>query len=113
HQQHDQVLAVEEDADDREREQDRAHREVVAEGDGAEAQRAHRRSPTGGGATLAASCGGASGFIETMRTRSAFFALTCSDGSVRFESLRARSVRNIAAMIATSRITAAICSGEG
>src|SRR5678815_3753147 len=37
HQQHDQVLAVEEDADHREREQDRADGEIVAERDGAEA----------------------------------------------------------------------------
>src|SRR5436190_21348767 len=108
HQQHDQVLAIEEDADHRQREQDRADGEVVAERDRAER---HRRSPTGLTASLGASRGTGSGFIVTMRMRSAFCALTCSDGSIRFESFLARKVSEIAAMIATSSSTAAICNG--
>ena len=51
------------------------------------------------------------GFILTTRTRSAAFTRTWSDGFWYFESLRLRKVNAIAAMIATSSSTAAICSG--
>ena len=61
--------------------------------------------------SLATSRGALSGFIETIRIRSAFLALTWSDGSTRFESFLARSVSEMAAMIATSSSTAAICRG--
>src|SRR5438552_4003714 len=106
HQQHDEVLAVQKDANHRQREQDRAERQVVAERDGAEA---HALSPPG-------AAGGAAGnsivgFIFTMRSRSALRALSCSAGLRYFVSLRLRNVSAIAAMLATSSSTAAICSG--
>ena len=51
HQQHDQVLAVEEDADHRQREQDRAERQVVAE-----RRRGRGSSPLAGGRHPARPC---------------------------------------------------------
>src|SRR5947209_3461768 len=105
HEQDDQVLAVEEDADHRQREQHRAQRQVVAEDERTD----HFWSPW----AAAAGCGGSStvGGMRTMRTRPAFFAFTCSDGSMYFESLRRRNVGAMAAMMATSSSTAAICGG--
>ena len=60
----------------------------------------------------AAGCGGSSmvGGIFTRRMRPAFFARTCSAGSMYLESLRRRSVSAMAATMATSSSTAAICS---
>src|SRR5262245_32412359 len=87
HQQHDQVAAVEEDADHADREQDRAQHQEVRK-----RERAGHSFSAG---------------METSRTRSSRRALTCSPGSWWRLSLRRRSVRAMAAMIATSRITAA------
>src|SRR6266850_7647302 len=86
HQQHDQVAPVEEDADHADREEDRGQHQVVRE-----LEAAHSFSAG----------------METRRTRSSRLALTCMDGSCVRESLRRRRVSAIAAMIATSRITAA------
>src|SRR5437660_7017066 len=86
HQEHDQVAAVEEDPDHADREQDRGQHQVVGE--------------------LEASHSFSAG-IETRRTRSSLLALTCMDGSCARVSFRRRSVSAIAAIIATSRITAA------
>src|SRR5258706_12828080 len=100
HQEHDQVLAIEEDADHRQREQHGPERQVMAQPDGSEV---HFRSPP----AAAAGCAGSSivGGILTMRTRPSFFALTCSDGSTYLLSLRLRNVSAIAAMMATSSST--------
>ena len=64
HQQHDHVLAIEKNADDGDREQDRGEHEVVR-------QRYHEAYP---------SCFFSLG-IDTMRTRSARRTLTCWAGS--------------------------------
>src|SRR6266851_6648908 len=80
HQQDDEVLPVEEDADHADREEERAEDEVMA-------QRDHS---------------------FTIFRRSALVAESCSAGFWYFVSLRPRSVSAIAATIATSRITAAI-----
>src|SRR5690242_14125611 len=90
HQQHDQVAPGEEDADHADREEHRGEHQVVGEAD------AHSFSAG----------------METSRTRSALVARTCSDGSWARVSLRRRSVSEIAAMIATSRITAAVSKAK-
>ena len=107
HQQHDQVLAVQEDADHRQREQDAAQRQVVAERE--RPMLMPPRFAALGSATAARS----SGAILTMRRRSAFLTATCCDGSMWRLSLRWRSVSAMAAMMATSSITAAICRDRG
>src|SRR5688500_15107878 len=86
HQQHDDVAPVEEDAHHADREQDRAEHQIVVE--------AQHHSFSDG--------------MDTISTRSWRRTRTCSAGSWWRLSLRLRSVRAIAAMMATSRITAAI-----
>src|SRR5581483_4396657 len=88
HQQNDQVAAVEEDPDHADREQDRAQHQVVRQLD----RPAHSFS-TG---------------MATRRTRSSRRTRICSAGACTRVSLRRRSVSAMAAMMATSRITAAI-----
>src|SRR5688572_1616476 len=89
HQQHDQVAAVEEDADHADREQDRAQDQIVI----------HRQ---------ASRHLSVSERIETNSIRSWRRTFTWLDGSWERLSLRLRRVSAIAAMIATSRTTAAI-----
>src|SRR5207244_9703578 len=86
HQEHDHVAAVEEDADDADREEDRGEHQVMRE--------LERRHSFSAG-------------IDTRRTRSSLLALTWRAGSCARVSLRRRRVSAMAAMIATSRITAA------
>src|SRR5581483_5995230 len=93
HEQPDQVPAVEEDADDAHRKEHRAEHQVVGEAD-------RHCFPL---RSYSFSAG-----MDTSRTRSLGLARTCSAGSCARWSLRRRSVSEIAAMIATSRITAAV-----
>src|SRR5690606_3079310 len=121
HEDDDQVAAVEEDPDDADREQDGAERQVVRQ---AERQVAAHDSPPAGFAAAAGPCGpGWSGPAAraaaraltagslTSRTRSLARTFTCRPGVCPFASLRRRSVRAIAATIATSRMAPATCSG--
>jgi D-arabinose 5-phosphate isomerase GutQ len=92
HQQDDHVLAVEEDADHGDREQQRAEHQEMGE------RQRHQSS-----FALA---------MDTSRTRSSRRARTCSAGSWARESLRWRSVSAMAATIATSSTTAAISNAS-
>src|SRR5258706_255968 len=93
HEQHDDVLAVEEDADHRDGEQRRSQHQEVRQRQ-LQRQQQHQAS--------------FSDVIFTRRTRPAGCARTCCAGSWPRESLRRRSVSEMAAMIATSSTTAAI-----
>src|SRR3569832_2365902 len=104
HQQHDQVAAVQEDADDGQREEHRAERQEVAQGEAHALVSAVSATGTNGGATTV-------GSILMMCRRSRAFTRTASAGSKCLLSLRWRSVSAMAATIATSRMTAAISSG--
>src|SRR5207244_6801158 len=95
HQQDDEVLAVEEDADHPDRKEQRPQDEVMAERDHVPSLLA---APVSGGSF-------------TMRSRPAFVAASCVAGSWYLVSLRLRCVRAIAATMATSRMTAAISNG--
>src|SRR5512140_3557585 len=101
HQQHDQVAPVQEDADHREAEQHGAQREEMSEG---ESHALFSAAPARGAAAVVG--GILIRFLRWLaRTR------TCWDGSVYLLSLRRRSVSAIAAMMPTSRITAATSRG--
>src|SRR6185437_6497491 len=88
HEQHDQVAAVEEDADHADREQHGREHQIMGE------IRRQVHSFSAG--------------METSVTRASLRVLTWSPGSCARWSLRRRRVSDIAAMIATSRITAAV-----
>src|SRR6218665_1785146 len=106
HQQHDQVLAVQEDPCHRQREQHRPQHEEMAQG-----QRHAFFSP----ATGVAGIGAGALRVAAIRTSSSLsLARTriCAAASMALLSLRWRSVSAIAAIIATSRITAAISTGN-
>mmetsp|Transcript_8082 Transcript_8082/g.15724 ORF Transcript_8082/g.15724 Transcript_8082/m.15724 type:complete len:236 (+) Transcript_8082:2683-3390(+) len=109
HQQHDQVLAVQEDADHRQREQHRAERQEVAQRESTQSSNAgHAWPPSVGAASAGATTVGG---ILTILRRWALVTLTCSEASIARESLRRRSVSAMAATMATSSSTAAICNG--
>src|SRR6202049_2331268 len=89
HQQHDDVLAVQEHAADRNREQDPRQCQHVIERD-------HGRF---------------SEAILTIRTRFLGLAATCSAISCCLPPVRRLRVNTMAATLATSKMTAAICAG--
>src|SRR5512135_1059007 len=99
HQQHDDVLAVDEDARDRNAEQDRAEADVVGQGQ----VHAFDHGVAPPLVTLA---------ILTMRTRSLTRTADCSDAFCRRVPARWRNVSMIAATIATVSTTAAISNGS-
>src|SRR5690606_5707371 len=104
HEQHDQVLAVEEDPDHRQREQDRADREKVSE------CQSHDALPS----SWAAGAGSAGRVVAAMGTttrRSAARTRTWSPGLMALLSLRWGSVRASAVSLAASRMTAATWMG--
>src|SRR5687768_860849 len=90
HQQHDQVLAVHEDADHADREEQRAEDQEMTEGN-------HGLGPS----ALPSDA------IFTIRNRSDARTESCAYGSWYLVALRVRSVMAMAATMATSRITAA------
>src|SRR5690606_7798730 len=102
HQQHDDVLAVEEDAREADAEQHRAQRQHVSKGDHA------WPSPSAFGASGAAFSAG----METMRRRSAALTRDCSAGFWVLMPVRLRRVIITAAITATVRITAANSNGS-
>src|ERR1700724_1184429 len=88
HQHDDHILAVEEDAEDPEREQDRGYRQVMREAD------QHQSLPAPSG-TL------------TTSTVSARLRASCAEIDCRLTSARRRNVNTIAPTIATSKINPA------
>src|SRR4051794_16503872 len=106
HQQHDDVLAVEEDAGDADAEQHRAQREQVAQGD---------HGLTSGSAAAGAIRVSRTGFstaTSTMRRRSDALVRACSAGFWVLVPGRLRRVSMTAAITATVRITAANSNGS-
>src|SRR5688500_2533258 len=103
HQQHDHVLAVEEDAGNADAEQRGTEREVMAEGKLSD--HGCTSSLTGAGAGLTAS-------IFTMRRRSPARTRDCSDGFWCLAPTRRRRVNITAATTAMVRITAATSNGS-
>src|SRR5262249_24456670 len=98
HQQHDEVLAVEEDADHADREEEPPEDQVMIERD-------HDAVPSLGVA-------GVSAGSFTIFRRSEALTETCSAGFWYLVSLRLRSVSAMAATIATSSTTAAISNAN-
>src|SRR6056297_905095 len=91
HEQDDHILAVEEDAGHGQTEHDGRQDEDVRQGDHEPSSRPSRGSEG----------------METMRMRSSRRTATCTSGFWVFTVLRRRMVREMAATMATSRITAA------
>src|SRR5579875_964084 len=103
HQQHDHVLAVDEDARDRDAEQHRREHDVPGKWD------AH------GSGSLVASrvcSAGATDAILTMRTRPAARTADCAAGFWCLENVRTRNASTTAAIRPTVRISAAISNGS-
>src|SRR5690348_17807357 len=102
HQQHDHVLAVDEDARDRDAEQHRREHDVPGKGN------AHDCGSSRTGSTAAAFTVA----ILTMRTRPGARVADCAAGFWRLEKLRTRSASTTAATRPTVRINAAISNGS-
>src|SRR5690606_34426156 len=103
HQQHDDVLAVEEDAREADAEQHRAERKHVSERDG------HHAWPSPSAPAAGARFSAA---IDTMRRRSLALTRDCSAGFWVLMPVRLRKVIITAAITATVRITAANSNGR-
>src|SRR5574337_1910568 len=104
HQQHDHVLAVDEDPRDRDAEQHRREHDVPGQRNG---HHACESSPTVAdpGAVVDAA-------ILTMRTRPAARTADCAAGFWRLENVRTRRASTTAATRPTVRISAAISNGS-
>src|SRR5690348_3229511 len=105
HQQHDHVLAVDEDARDRDAEQHRREHDVPGKRN-AHACGSSAGSGTDGGAV------GVTAAIFTMRTRPAARVADCAAGFWCLENVRTRSANTTAATKPTVSINAAISNGS-